>query len=430
MHMRTIKELTKMNGRIYFLLRDQVARARFYLAAQEEGVCYRDGVSVLDRSPDSEMALNPDMTINFLGYAGNLAWRTADVVGGQKLIRVDMDRYLRGEPDYLLDRGRNMMKAVVGLALTDIQKKKLALAGSGCQIRYADPKQVTEEELEDAEIVIGNFPVSVLKKSPALKWVQLNSAGADAYIVPGALPDGTVLTNATGAYGKSVAEHTLAVMLALQKNIHLYRDEQRARNWKDFGQVASVSSSTVLVVGLGDIGMSFAKMVKSLGARVIGIRAHKSTAPEWVDAVYTTDELESVLPEADYVVSFLPGNRRTYHFYTRERFALMKKTAVFLNSGRGTAVDPEVLFDVLRAHVIAAAGIDVTDPEPLPEESLLWSLPNLLITPHVSGGNHLSDTMDRIVDIAAENLKAYLSGLPMKNVVDFETGYKKSDYDC
>ena len=144
-----------------------------------------------------------------------------------------------------------------------------------------------------------------------------------------------------------------------------------------------------------------------------------------MDELYTTEQLDEVLPRADVIVSFLPGTKETHHIYTKERFALMKKQAIFLNGGRGSAVDTDLLYEVLKNHQIMAAGIDVTDPEPLPAEHPLWKQDNVMITPHISGQYHLPETFERIVDIAAENLEAYLNGRSLRNVVDFATGYKK-----
>ena len=314
---------------------------------------------------------------------------------------------------------------LVVIPVQDRHKKKLEAAGQGCQFIYSTPKDVTEETIEQADIIIGNVPAAKLHAPSRLRLLQLNSAGADNYIKPGVLNPKTLLTNATGAYSKAVAEHTFAVMFMLQKKLHLYRDAQLHSDWTDEGTVTSITDATVLVVGLGDIGLHFARMVKALGANVIGIKRSAGECPEGVDELYTTDALDTVLPRADIIVSILPGTAATSHIYTKERFELMKKSAIFLNSGRGNAVASDVLYDALVNHEIAAAGIDVTEPEPLPADHPLWKLSNLVITPHVSGGYHLPETFERIVDIAAYNLSAYLEGRPLKNIVDFTTGYRK-----
>ena len=211
----------------------------------------------------------------------------------------------------------------------------------------------------------------------------------------------------------------------LQKKLYLYRDEQKRAVWSDHGTVSSLSDSTVVVVGLGDIGQHYARLVKAMGAYVIGVKRRATDPPPCVDELAMTQNLDSVLPRADVVMSVLPNTAATRYIYQPESFDLMKDSALFINCGRGNALAGDVLYDALSARKIAAAAIDVTEPEPLPADSPLWGLDNLVITPHVSGGFHLPEVFERIVDIAAENLKAYCAGKPLRNEIDFATGYKK-----
>ena len=180
-----------------------------------------------------------------------------------------------------------------------------------------------------------------------------------------------------------------------------------------------------MVVGLGDIGQHYARLVKAMGAYVIGVKRRATDPPPCVDELAMTQNLDSVLPRADVVMSVLPNTAATRYIYQPESFDLMKDSALFINCGRGNALAGDVLYDALSARKIAAAAIDVTEPEPLPADSPLWGLDNLVITPHVSGGFHLPEVFERIVDIAAENLKAYCAGKPLRNEIDFATGYKK-----
>ena len=178
-------------------------------------------------------------------------------------------------------------------------------------------------------------------------------------------------------------------------------------------------------MGLGDIGRAYARMVKAMGAYVIGVKRRAGNCPDYVDELALTEELDSVLPRVDVVLSILPNTAATRYLYTDESFDHMKDSAVFINCGRGNAVSTEVLYRALSEHKIAAAGVDVTEVEPLPAESPLWALENLVITPHISGGFHLPETFERIVEIAAGNLEAFLAGKELRNVVDFTTGYAK-----
>ena len=304
-------------------------------------------------------------------------------------------------------------------------RKQLAQAAPGCEFIYCQPWEVTAERLTETDILIGNVKPAQIGAPERLKWVQLASSGADAYVKPGVLRPGTKLTCSTGAYSKAVAEHAFAMTLMLQKKLHLYRDNQSRAAWRDMGDVTSIADSAVAVIGLGEIGTHYARMAKALGAYVIGVRRRPGPGPESVDEVYTMEALDEILSRADVVMSVLPETELTHHLYTKERFERMKPTAVFINVGRGGAVASETLCEALSDGQIAAAGVDVTELEPLPGDSPLWTLPNLMITPHISGDFHLPETLDRVADIAAENLAAYLKGEELRNQVDFETGYRK-----
>ena len=318
------------------------------------------------------------------------------------------------------------MKTILSvLPLNDSHRKILEQAGEGCRFVYESPQSVTEEQIQQAEVILGCVPAKSIQGSQRLEWVQLNTAGADPYIVPGVLAEKTILTNATGAYGKAVSEHALSLTLMLQKKLYLYRSAQLRHEWYDYGTVTSMTNATVLVMGLGDIGLNYARLVKALGAKVIGVKRRPSACPEEIDELITTEQLDQVLPRADVVASFLPGNGQTYHTFDEARFSRMKPGAIFINCGRGGAVDSAALAKALENGPITAAAIDVAETEPLPKESPLWDLENLMITPHVAGWLHLPEILDRVVDIAAENLKAYLKGEELRNVVDFSTGYRR-----
>ena len=297
-------------------------------------------------------------------------------------------------------------------------KEKLEKAGQGCSFTYSLPDQVTADAVRSAEIIIGLPRPLMVGASGKLEWLQLATAGADVYVRPGVLSPKTILTNAVGAYGKSVGEHAFAVTLMLLKKLYLYRDDQADCKWGDHGQVRSLGDCTVLVVGLGNIGSYYARLVKAMGAKVIGVRRQKAACPEYVDELVQIQDLDLVLPKADVIMSVLPATEATRHMYTPERFEMMKDSAVFINCGRGSAVSSEDLYHALEDCQIAAASIDVTETEPLPKDSKLWGLKNLVITPHISGGYHLPETLDRIVDIAAGNLSAYLDGKELVNVVE------------
>ena len=187
------------------------------------------------------------------------------------------------------EQGRDKMKKILVLMeLNAAQRKKLEAAGAGAELSFSRPDRVSEEEIQAANVIIGLPRAEMIKASENLELLQLESAGTDAYIVPGVLNEKTILTNATGAYSQAVAEHAFALTLMLQKKLHLYRDEQRAAHWRDRGMVSSLRGSVVAVVGLGDIGSYYARLVKNMGAYVIGVKRRPSACPEYVDELMLT----------------------------------------------------------------------------------------------------------------------------------------------
>ncbi|MFR6224081.1 MAG: D-2-hydroxyacid dehydrogenase, partial [Lactococcus lactis] len=183
---------------------------------------------------------------------------------------------------------------------------------------------------------------------------------------------------------------------------------------------------TVLVHGLGDIGSHFAKKIQALGGHVIAVKRTVYGDEEFADEVYAETDLDKVLPRADIIASSVPGTHETYKLFNQEKFDLMKENAIFLNVGRGTNVGLEALCDALESKKIAGAGIDVTDPEPLPKGHRAWHTERLLITPHASGGYTLPETWRRFMKILEKNLDAYANGKELTNIVDMKTGYKRN----
>lgn len=332
----------------------------------------------------------------------------------------------------------NEKRALVTIPTGERHRNLLQQAAPGWEFRFRGtdtlvcaPQEalsgqpVTQEDVDWAQVILGNVPAAMLHGSPALEWLQTNSAGVEAYIQPGVLAEDTLLTNATGAYGLAIAEHMLGMLLELFKKLELYRDAQKSGAWQSQGAVKAVYGSTVLVLGMGDIGGEFAARCKALGAKVIGVRRSPRPCPEYADEVHLLEDLDSLLPHADVVAITLPGTDATRGLMSRERLAKMKEGAVLLNVGRGFIVDTEALCDALERGHLSGAGVDVTDPEPLPPTHRLWNIPTAVVTPHISGFYHLRETHERIVGIFLENLRHFQAGEPLRNLVDFATGYRK-----
>ena len=320
-----------------------------------------------------------------------------------------------------------MKHILVTIPVEDRHKDYLENIGQGCQFQYTSPLAATQEQLEQAEIMIGNVSPEKLKNAKRLEWLQLNSAGADNYCKDGVLKEGVLLTNATGAYGLAISEYMVGMSFLLQNKLYQYYENQRNHQWKDEGNVTSVYGSVTLVVGLGDIGGEYAKRMKALGSYTIGVRRTKSQKPEYLDELYTMEKLDSLIPRADFVALSLPNTPATHHLMDERRLRLMKRTGFLINVGRGSAIDTEALCKVLKEGHLGGCGVDVTDPEPLPEDHPLWDMPRMVITPHISGQFHLQETFERIVKIAGRNLDKFLAGQKndMENLVDFKTGYRR-----
>lgn len=317
------------------------------------------------------------------------------------------------------------MNILVTIPMDQQQRETLASLAPEAQVTYTTGEAVTQEQVAQAEIILGNLPIPLLAGANKLKWLQLNNAGSDNYAAPGVLPEGVILTNASGAYGLAISECMLAGILNLIKRLDQYQRNQEAHLWRNEGEVSSIEGSSTLVVGFGDIGSSFAQRMHALGSTVIGIRRNVTDKPDYLSALYQLDALDRLLPLADFVALSLPNSPQTQKVMGAKQFAQMKNSAILVNVGRGSAVDTDALVDALREGQIGGAVLDVVHEEPLPSDHPLWDAPHLVLTPHVTGNYNLPETLRRVVNIALRNLAAYRNGQPMENVVDFQTGYRK-----
>jgi len=321
----------------------------------------------------------------------------------------------------------NVSNILVLLPINERQKKLIESASPSTKYIYRTAQNVDKQTVQEAEIIIGNPPAEMIINSPNLKWLQLNSAGADSYIKEGVLGKDVLLTNATGAYGLAISEHIIGILLQLFKKLHIYRKNQSIHIWKDEGEVKSIYNSRILIVGLGNIGEEFAKRVKVFGAYTIGVRRNNKDKPDFIDELYLMDKIDELLPTVDIVMLSLPSTKETYKMFSKEKLKLMKVGSVLLNVGRGNVIDTDALCDLVESNHILGAGLDVVDPEPLPKEHRIWDIENIVITPHISGGYHIPETLEKIVRISAKNLKNLINEEKLINIVDFSTGYRSLD---
>ena len=233
------------------------------------------------------------------------------------------------------------MKILITVPFTQKQKERLQAQMPGADYTYTTRIKATDDQIREADIILGNLPVGRLSQAAHLKWLQLNSSGADAYAADGVLAPETALTNATGAYGLAISEHLLATTFFLKKKLGKYYRNQKEREWKDEGQVTAIAGSRTLVLGLGSIGGDYARKMALLGSRVIGIRRTKAACPDYLEEIGTFEDIDRFLPEADIVAMALPNTPQTYHIMNEERLSGMKRGSILLNVGRGTAIDQD-----------------------------------------------------------------------------------------
>ena len=302
---------------------------------------------------------------------------------------------------------------------------ELERALSGYKIIFnekSDTGSIDARTAENTTVILGNPKSDFIRLCPRLKWLQLQSAGTNTY-VSGELKETVLLTCATGCYGLAVSEHMVALTFELLKKLHLYRDEQSKGLWKDRGEVKSIQGAVVVTVGIGDIGSNYARRMKALGSYVIGVDVAARVKPDYLDEFLLLGQLEGALGRADVVALAVPGTKDTVGLIGRSQLAKMKKDAVIINGCRGTVIDTEALTGALNSGAIGGAGLEVTEPEPLPPGHPLWKMENVIITPHVAGGRHLAQTTRNIMNLCVENARRFVQGQPLESLVNYKTGY-------
>jgi phosphoglycerate dehydrogenase-like enzyme len=288
----------------------------------------------------------------------------------------------------------------------------------------------TEEEAiaaaPGADALIGFCSEPILEAGRDIRWIQLPYAGAERCVaIPAVRERDILVTNAQRIYGPEIAEHVLAMTLMFSRGLYVYYPEQQAGRWSRGAvpeeRLWELSGKTMLVAGLGGIGTETARRAHALGMNVIATRGSRREGPDFVSYVGLADELPELAERADVVVNATPLTPATRGMFDADFFARMKPTAYFINVGRGASVVTDDLVAALRNGAIAGAGLDVTDPEPLPAGHPLWSMPNVIITPHISAGSDVR--LGRLWIVMRENLRRYAAGERMLSVVDVERGY-------
>lgn len=277
--------------------------------------------------------------------------------------------------------------------------------------------------LAEAEIIYGSgSPTNVIARAPKLKWIQTTNAGVDDFWDSDIIRSSVIVTNTRGMHAISIGECVLELMLMFVKKMPLCFQLKQERQWKRFS-LTVLHSKTVGIVGLGRIGREVARLSKAFGMRVLATRrsTKQVTHARNVDILLPQDRLPQLLSESDFVVLTLPLTSETNKLIGEEELRSMKPSAYLINIGRGNVVDEATLIRALEENWIAGAGLDVFATEPLPTESRLWDLPNVIFSPHVAG--EIEDYYMQATDLFCENLRRYLNGKKLRNVVDKKKGY-------
>ncbi|MGH9671253.1 MAG: D-2-hydroxyacid dehydrogenase [Terriglobales bacterium] len=290
-----------------------------------------------------------------------------------------------------------------------------------------DYKRLTEE-IGDAEVFVGwSLRAEQVAAAKKLRWVHSTAAAVHQLLLPELVASDVVLTNSSEVHGPVVAEHALALILALAKRIpSAVRLQQRGEwgqttLWEERPRPREVAGATLGVVGLGSIGRELVRSARALEMRVVAVREHPEKGSGGADAVYGPEDLGRLLAEADFVVLAAPLTEKSRALMNAERLAQMRPDAFLINVSRGALVDEAALAAALEKHTIAGAALDVFATEPLPAESPLWGLENLLITPHTAAVTER--LWERHYELLADNLRRYLAGEPLRGVVDKSRGY-------
>jgi phosphoglycerate dehydrogenase-like enzyme len=319
--------------------------------------------------------------------------------------------------------GRNSFKFVMLPPQSDTTRawaRALARAVPEVEVVVAEDKDAAARELPDAQGAFGWLTADLLPRAGRLRWLQAPQAAPPAgYYYPELIAHPAVVTNFREIFNDHISAHILAFVLAFARGLHVYLPQQLRREWKkpsDNQGVVHLPGATALIVGVGGIGAETARLLSALGVTVLATDARRGAAPAGVAELHRPEALDSLLPRADFVILTVPHTPATEGFFNRARFQRMKRSAFFINIGRGMTTRLDDLVAALNAGEIAGAALDVYEQEPLPADHPLWLTPNVLMTPHMAGyGPHLDD---RRLEIIVGNCRAFAAGGELRNVVD------------
>ena len=304
--------------------------------------------------------------------------------------------------------------------------KRLAETVPEARVAIAEDADAAAREIVDADAAFGWLNPDLLGAAKKLRWLQApQAAPAAGYYFPELIEHPLAVTNFREIFNDHISAHIMAFVLAFARGLQTFIPQQLRREWKKSGQedgnVVHLPEATALIVGVGGIGAETARLLAAFGVTVLATDARRTSAPEGVAELHKPEALDDLLPRADFVILTVPHTPATEGFFNAARFARMKKSAFFINIGRGMTTKLDDLVAALNGGTIAGAALDVYEIEPLPSDHSLWTMPNVLLTPHMAGhGPYLND---RRYEIMEDNCRAFAAGRALRNVVDKATWF-------
>ncbi len=347
-----------------------------------------------------------------------VATGAATPAGG--LAPVTMESYPLAMPGAgaALDR----VKIVTRAGIPDEYQKDIRALRSGVELKTCDSRDEFHREVADAQVIYGGFSVEDLKVAKQLKWIQYTAAGVEGILSPELVQSPVVLTNMQRVYAPAISETAIGLILALAHGINRYAVQTKGHAWNRLEGLYDVSGMTLGIVGLGGIGTETAYRAHyGFGMKILAVDPKPLPKPAFVAELHSVDWLPKMVPQVDTLMSAAPHTRESEGMFSESIFRAMKPSALFINMSRGKLVDTPALVRALKEGWIAGAGLDVAYKEPLPADEPLWSAGNVIITCHTSGWT--PRTPGRQMALFTENIRRYLTGLPLLNVVDKQRGY-------
>ena len=314
------------------------------------------------------------------------------------------------------------MKILINTEITSDHRQQIQSVSPDLVIVEPKDEAARLAEMPDTEVLFGDFNRSLFDAAQQLKWVQVLGAGVDGLLFPEFVESDIILLSAKGYVGPHLADQTWALILGLIRGVgRAVRERTWENRWSIRDQTCELAGLTLGIVGLGGTGIDVAKRAQGFDMRVIAADPEDIDAPSFVHEVWKMDRFYDLLAESDIVSICAPLTDETHGMFGDEAFRRMKPNALLINVTRGKIVDESSLLRALEEGLIGGAGLDVTPEEPLPHDSPLWDMPNVIVTPHVAGGSPHRD--DRTVGLFCDNLERYLVGKPLLSVIDKRKGY-------